>query len=66
MLGAVIGDIVGNRWEFNPTNDYNFDGLSSQNCFTDDTICTEVSKKMSIIFYDEEVYFEKFSWRFDR
>jgi hypothetical protein len=29
MLGAVIGDIVGNRWEFNPTNDYNFDGLSS-------------------------------------
>ena len=22
--------------------------------------------KMSIIFYDEEVYFEKFSWRFDR
>lgn len=22
MLGAIIGDIVGSRWEFNPTNDY--------------------------------------------
>ena len=40
MLGAIIGDIVGSRWEFNPTNDYNFKWLSSQNSFTDDTICT--------------------------
>lgn len=22
MLGAIIGDIIGSRWEFNPTNDY--------------------------------------------
>ena len=27
MLGAIIGDIVGSRWEFNPTNDYNFEWL---------------------------------------
>ena len=40
MLGAIIGDIVGSRWEFNPTNDYNFQWLSSKNGFTDDTICT--------------------------
>ena len=40
MLGAIIGDIVGSRWEFNPTNDYNFEWLSSENAFTDDTICT--------------------------
>ena len=40
MLGAIIGDIVGSRWEFNPTNDYNFEWLSDQNGFTDDTICT--------------------------
>lgn len=40
MLGAIIGDIVGSRWEFNPTNDYNFELFSSQNDFTDDTICT--------------------------
>lgn len=40
MLGAIIGDIVGSRWEFNPTNDYNFRWLSNENSFTDDTICT--------------------------
>ena len=38
MLGAIIGDIVGSRWEFNPTNDYNFEWLSDENDFTDDTI----------------------------
>ena len=40
MLGAIIGDIVGSRWEFNPTNNYNFEWLSEDNGFTDDTICT--------------------------
>ena len=40
MLGAIIGDIVGSRWEFNPTNNYDFEWLSSDNAFTDDTICT--------------------------
>ena len=40
MLGAIIGDIVGSRWEFDPTNDYNFEWLSEENGFTDDTICT--------------------------
>lgn len=40
MLGAIIGDIVGSRWEFNPINDYNFEWLSDKNGFTDDTICT--------------------------
>ena len=40
MIGAIIGDIVGSRWEFNPTNNYNFEWLSDENSFTDDTICT--------------------------
>jgi ADP-ribosylglycohydrolase len=40
MLGAIIGDIVGSRWEFSPTNEYNFEWLSDENGFTDDTICT--------------------------
>ena len=40
MLGAIIGDIVGSRWEFDSTNDYNFEWLSEENGFTDDTICT--------------------------
>ncbi len=40
MLGAIIGDIVGSRWEFDPTNDYNFEFFSDRNSFTDDTVCT--------------------------
>ncbi len=40
MLGAIIGDIVGSRFEFNPTNDYNFDFYTKDCDFTDDTICT--------------------------
>lgn len=40
MLGAIIGDMVGSRWEFNPTNAYNFELFSDKNGFTDDTICT--------------------------
>lgn len=40
MLGAIIGDIVGSRWEFSPTNDYNFELFSDKNSYTDDTICT--------------------------
>lgn len=40
MLGTIIGDIVGSRWEFNPTNDYHFELFSDKNGFTDDTICT--------------------------
>lgn len=40
MLGAIIGDIVGSRFEFNPTNDYNFELFGEGCSFTDDTICT--------------------------
>jgi len=40
MLGAIIGDIIGSRWEFDPTNNYNFELFSKENGFTDDTICT--------------------------
>lgn len=40
MLGAIIGDIVGSAYEFNPTNDYDFE-LFKEGCgITDDTICT--------------------------
>lgn len=40
MLGAIIGDIIGSRWEFNATNEYDFELFSNENNFTDDTICT--------------------------
>lgn len=40
MLGAIIGDIVGSRFEFNPTNDYGFEFFGEGCSFTDDTVCT--------------------------
>lgn len=40
MLGAIIGDIVGSRFEFNPTNNYYFNLFGEGCSFTDDTICT--------------------------
>lgn len=40
MLGAIIGDIVGSAYEFNPTNDYDFELFPPEANFTDDTICT--------------------------
>lgn len=40
MLGAIIGDIVGSAYEFNPTNEYNFEMFKAGSSFTDDTICT--------------------------
>lgn len=40
MLGAIIGDIVGSAYEFNPTNDYDFTLFPEDANYTDDTICT--------------------------
>jgi len=40
MLGAIIGDIAGSRFEFNRTNDYHFEMFTEACDFTDDTICT--------------------------
>lgn len=40
MLGAIIGDIVGSRFEFNNTNRTDFELLHKDCSFTDDTICT--------------------------
>lgn len=40
MLGAIIGDIVGSRFEFNNTNDMNFKLFTDESTYTDDTICT--------------------------
>lgn len=40
MLGAIIGDIAGSRFEFNNTNDYDFELFHPKCEFTDDTICT--------------------------
>lgn len=40
MIGAIVGDIAGSRYEFNNTSDYNFPMFSDEADYTDDTICT--------------------------
>lgn len=40
MLGAIIGDIVGSRFEFNPLRTTDFELFTSECSFTDDTVCT--------------------------
>ncbi len=40
MLGAIIGDIAGSKYEFNNTFDYDFEMFGRGCDFTDDTICT--------------------------
>lgn len=40
MFGAIIGDIVGSRFEFGPAPEKNFKLFSPECSFTDDTICT--------------------------
>lgn len=40
MLGAIIGDIVGSRFEFDNTNSVDFELFTDESTYTDDTICT--------------------------
>lgn len=40
MIGAMVGDIVGSRFEFNNTNDLHFELFTDECSFTDDSICT--------------------------
>ena len=40
MLGAIIGDIVGSRFEFDNARSTDFKLFTSECSFTDDTICT--------------------------
>ena len=40
MYGAIIGDIVGSRFEFHNHRDKNFKLFTKYNYYTDDTVCT--------------------------
>lgn len=40
MVGAIVGDIVGSRFEFNNTNRTDFELFTDECAYTDDTICT--------------------------
>lgn len=52
MLGAIIGDIVGSRFEFNNTMDFYFDLFTEECDFTDDTICTIAIAEAAITNFD--------------
>lgn len=60
MIGAIIGDIVGSRFEFNNTDKKDFKLFTKDCDFTDDTICTvavadailkDVSFKDSLLYW---------------
>ena len=40
MKGAIIGDIIGSRFEFNNHRSRRFKLFARNSAFTDDTICT--------------------------
>jgi len=40
MIGAIIGDVVGSAFEFNPIKTKEFELFSDGSKFTDDTVCT--------------------------
>ena len=40
MIGAIIGDIVGSRFEFGPAPEKDFELFTPECSFTDDTVCT--------------------------
>ena len=40
MIGTIIGDIAGSRFEFNNTDNFNFKLFTKGCAYTDDTICT--------------------------
>ena len=40
MIGAIIGDVVGSRFEFNNIDTKDFEFMTDRCCFTDDTVMT--------------------------
>lgn len=40
MLGAIIGDVIGSRFELNNLKDTNFKLFTEESKFTDDTVLT--------------------------
>ena len=59
MLGAIIGDIVGSIYEFNPIKTKEFN-LFSDNCgFTDDTVMTIAIAEAILKFKEDGGNFRK-------
>lgn len=54
MLGAIIGDIVGSRFEFNNHRSTEFELFHKDCSFTDDTICTVAVAEWLVSHYNTE------------
>ena len=54
MIGAIIGDIVGSRFEFNNTRSRDFELFTKDCDFTDDTICTVAVADAILHEYSED------------
>lgn len=65
MIGAIIGDIVGSRFEFNNHRSKDFD-LFTEDCFaTDDSIMTlAVAKSIMEAMTEKELFNSLDSWEF--
>lgn len=61
MYGAIIGDIVGSRFEFNPIKSKDFDFWNKDCCFTDDTVCTVAVADIVTHFFDVYAMLQSFS-----
>ena len=59
MLGSIIGDIIGSRFEFMATQEFiefNSDFFHPACSFTDDTICLAAITKTSLFSYDHHIF----------
>ena len=59
MLGAIIGDIVGSRFEFNNHKSKDFEFFSDECEFTDDTVMTIAVAKAVIHAQSHDMYVNK-------
>lgn len=71
MIGAIIGDIVGSRFEFNNYRNKNFELLTSMNMITDDSVLT--TAVMDLLLNEKKInktkvkeYFKKWCYKYPR
>lgn len=64
MLGAIIGDIIGSRFEFNNHRSTNFELFHKDCSFTDDTICTVATAEALLHNYSFEEALVKWCSRY--
>lgn len=61
MIGAIIGDIIGSRHEFNNTRHKNFELFTSDSTFTDDTVLTIATAQSLLTNMNFEYHYRSFA-----